>query len=590
MLKGLNPNQKEAVFSSNGPLLIVAGAGTGKTKTLTSRLIYLLENGVSPKNICALTFTNKAAKEMSDRVLKVLQERKLNDLFIGTFHSLGLKILRVESPVFGRDKNFIIFDDNDSFSLIKNIVKNLKIKDSPSSILNSISKIKSGSIQFEEFLESNDEKQNLILEVFKKYESELEKQNAFDFDDLILKVVLLFQQNKNVLEKYQNKFQYILVDEYQDLNNAQYEMIKLLAQKFKNLNVVGDDAQTIYSWRGSNIEIFLNFERDWPNSKIVFLEENYRSTQNILNAAQAVISKNIYQKQKNLKTQNEPGELIKITETENEESEALYVVNAIKKIIQEKKHKSIGILYRINAQSRAIEQVLNLESIPYKIFGGIRFYDRKEIKDVLAGLRFIYNSKDNISFERIKKTFNQKVLNNFLEKIKTNTNKNPVELINLFLNITNYFNYLEKNFSNFKERIENIEELIHFASNFNNLEEFLERIALIQPHDNEKNKNAFLELMTIHLAKGLEFDCVFILGVSEGILPHKLSYYNNKEMEEERRLMYVAMTRAKKELFISYYKEPSRFLFDIPQNLVAFQSFVSNETELIDDELNYIHY
>ncbi|MGB9609143.1 MAG: ATP-dependent helicase, partial [Minisyncoccia bacterium] len=466
-LEELNSNQKKAVLFSRGPLLIVAGAGTGKTKTLINRLIFLLQNKVSPENICAITFTNKAAKEMLERVLKLTTDKNIfKKIFIGTFHSLGVKILKNEAPIFNRNKNFIIFDDNDSFSLIKKIIKDLKIKESPSFFLNSISKIKNGQVHLENFLEDNDKKSNLVLKVFEKYEAELENQNAFDFDDLIEKTVLMFKQKNEILEKYQNKFQYILVDEYQDLNNAQYEMVKLLAQKFKNINVVGDDAQTIYSWRGSNIEIFLNFERDWPEAKIIFLEENYRSTSNILIGAQTIISKNTKQRPKNLIAKNGPGELIKIIETENEESEALFVASQIKKIISEKKYKSIGILYRTNAQSRAIEQALNLESIPYKIFGGIRFYERKEIKDILAGLRFIYNPKDNLSLERIKKIFSQKILNNFFEKTKNAQGKNPTELIDLFLKSTNYLNYLEKNFSNFNDRLENIKELIHFASNF----------------------------------------------------------------------------------------------------------------------------
>ncbi|MCS6789171.1 MAG: UvrD-helicase domain-containing protein [Patescibacteria group bacterium] len=591
VLENLNPNQKKAVLSENGPLLIVAGAGTGKTKTLTSRLIYLLQSGINPQNICAITFTNKAAKEMLDRTIKNIKNPKIvNDLFIGTFHSLGAKILKQEAPILKRNKNFIIFDDNDSFYLIKKIVKNFKTKNSAGYFYNLISKIKNESIHLEEILESGQD-DKIILDIFKEYELELEKHNAFDFDDLIQKVVLIFKKNKNILEKYQNQFQYILVDEYQDLNNIQYEMIKLLAQKSKNINVVGDDAQTIYSWRGSNIKIFLNFEHDWPEANIVFLEENYRSTSNILEAAQAIISKNIYQRPKNLFTNNEKGELIKIIETQNEEEEALFVAKEIKKLIKNKNYKSIGILYRINSQSRAIEQALNFEEISYKIFGGIRFYERKEIKDILAGLRFIYNNQDNLSLERLKKILNQKKLNLFFENIKNikTNSKSPTEFINLFLQNTNYLNYLEKNFTNFNDRLENIKELIYFASGFKTLEEFLEKIALVQPQDNQKNQNAFLELMTIHLAKGVEFDCVFIIGATEGILPHKLSYNKIEEMEEERRLMYVAMTRAKKELFISFYKEPSRFLFDIPQHLIDFQNLSGEKTEFVDDEMNYIH-
>jgi len=589
----LNPQQKSAVFSEEKPLLIVAGAGTGKTKTLTCRLIYLLQKGISPKNICAITFTNKAAEEMKNRVFSALKTEKrvnLNDLFIGTFHSLGAKILRQEAPVFDRNKNFVIFDEDDSFSLIKLILKNEnKKRESPSFFKDKISKIKNNILSFSEIEDSP--QKNEIINIYEKYEKKLKEQNAFDFDDLIQKTVLLFKKDKNILEKYQNKFQYILVDEYQDINNMQYELIYLLAQKFKNINVVGDDAQTIYSWRGSNIEIFLNFEKDWPGARVVFLEENYRSTSNILSAASAVISKNIYQKPKNLWTKNGSGEPIKIIEVKNEDEEALWASEKIKELLKEK--KSIGVLYRTNAQSRSIEEHLNAKSIPYKIFGSIRFYERKEIKDILAMLRLIENPYDEISRERIKKTFTKTIQNKIFEIINNPPkNASPQKLISLFLKNTNYLNYIERNFLNFKERFENIEELMRLASLFNNLKDFLEKIALSQPHDehNEKEKkNALVELMTIHLAKGLEFDYVFILGACEGILPHKLSYYNQKEMEEERRLMYVAMTRARKDLFISFYKEPSRFLFDIPQDLISFISLVGDKDEFTDDEENYIH-
>jgi DNA helicase-2/ATP-dependent DNA helicase PcrA len=593
IFRSLNPQQKSAVFSKEKPLLIVAGAGTGKTKTLTCRLIYLLQKGISPKNICAITFTNKAAEEMKNRVFSALKTEKginSNDLFIGTFHSLGAKILRQEAPVFDRNKNFVIFDEDDSFSLIKLILKNEnKKREGPSFFKDKISKIKNNILSFSE-IEDNPQK-NEIINIYEKYEKKLKEQNAFDFDDLIQKTVLLFKKDKNVLEKYQNRFQYILVDEYQDINNIQYELIYLLAQKFKNINVVGDDAQTIYSWRGSNIEIFLSFEKDWPGAEIVFLEENYRSTSNILSAASAVISKNVYQKPKKLWTKNGDGEPIKIIEVKNEDEEALWVSEKIKELLKEK--KSIGVLYRTNAQSRSIEEHLNAKSIPYKIFGSIRFYERKEIKDILAVLRLIENPYDEISRERIKKTFTKTIQNKIFEIINSQPkNASPQKLINLFLKNTNYLNYIERNFLNFKERFENIEELMRLASLFNNLKDFLEKIALSQPHDehNEKEKkNALVELMTIHLAKGLEFDCVFIIGACEGILPHKLSYYNQKEMEEERRLMYVAMTRARKDLFISFYKEPSRFLFDIPQDLISFISLVMDKDEFIDDEKNYIH-
>ena len=391
----LNLSQKEAVEYKNAPILIAAGAGSGKTKTLTNRLAHLIKNGAKAENIVAITFTNKAAQEMKDRVTVT------GGAFIGTFHSFGARILKSEAPLAGRNSFYSIFDDDDSLSLIKKIMKSLDIsKDSynPRALQGQLSKIKS------EFLDTN-EFEKITAKVFEKYENELLKNNAFDFDDLIEKVVKIFQKHPEVLNKYQEKFRYILVDEYQDINTAQYQLIKLLAKKYKNLSVVGDDQQAIYSFRGADFRNFLNFQKDWPEAKIVKLEQNYRSSGTIITAASMVIQNNKLQTPKTLWTENPAGDPIKIVKTSDPEQEADFVANSISEIAE---RQGIAILYRTNAQSRAVEQSLIAANIPYKIFGGLKFYERKEIKDLVAGLRLAYNPQDSISKERILKNFDKK--------------------------------------------------------------------------------------------------------------------------------------------------------------------------------------
>lgn len=582
----LNDKQKEAVEHAGGPLLIVAGAGSGKTKTLTSRLYYLLKKGTSPENIIAITFTNKAADEMKKRVEKMLNLKKeFNDLFIGTFHSLGVRILKKEAKFFGRNSNFSIFDDDDSFGLIKNIVKNFNFssnnfKFSPASLRRQFSKIKNEFINVYELDED-------IKILFFQYERALEKNNAFDFDDLIQKPVEIFQKDKNILEKYMHQFQHILVDEYQDTNTAQYLFIKLLAQKNRNISVVGDDQQAIYKFRGSDFRNFLNFDHDWPDAKVVFLEQNYRSSGNIIKAASGMISHNKYQKPKQLWTQNYDGELVKVIEHEDEAVQAGWVAARIGSAMNDS-DKSIAVLYRTNAQSRAIETALIEAGISYKIFGGIKFYQRYEIKDIIAALRCLSNPKDSMSLDRLKKNFLKKdfakIEADFLNKEVSLKNFAPINLINQFLEVSNYFNLLKKNYGNFQERIENINELIYFASEFNDLGEFLERVSLLQSSESiNESKKINISLMTIHLSKGLEFDSVFLIGASEGLLPHQMSLSLDDEMEEERRLMYVAMTRAKNNLYLNFYHIPSRFLYEIPPELVEF-----NGKKSLDDEERYI--
>ncbi|MEK9154478.1 MAG: UvrD-helicase domain-containing protein [Patescibacteria group bacterium] len=601
-MANLNKKQKEAVDYLGGPLLIAAGAGSGKTKTLTSRLFSLIKSGILPENIIAITFTNKAADEMRKRIMS--HEEEINSdkperhnskfiiqnlPFIGTFHSLGARILKKEAKFFGRNSNFSIFDEDDSLRLIKMVIKNFNLaeKDSrkitPILLRRDFSRIKNelADVEGEDF-------ENF----YKEYELALKQNNAFDFDDLIEKPVRLFKNHPEILEKYQNQFQYILVDEFQDTNVSQYAFIKFLAQKHKNLSVVGDDQQSIYKFRGSDFRNFLNFEKDWPQTKVILLEQNYRSAGNIIKAASAVIEKNKYQKPKKLWTENSEGDLIKVVEHNDEADEAEYVSSEIENLKRGNADSSIGILYRTNAQSRAIESALIEKGVAYKIFGGLRFYERKEIKDVVAMLRWGANPRDSVSLERLKKNFTKKTFLEIERGLPEAAKKlQPVALISKALEISDYFANLKKNFLNFEERIENINELVYFASGFNDLSEFLERISLLQASDlirEEENtkKITRVNLMSIHLSKGLEFDNVFLIGCNEGLMPHQMSYYSEEEIEEERRLMYVAMTRAKKELCINFYHIPSRFLYEIPPELVKF----SGERSLGDEERYIIEF
>lgn len=600
----LNQKQRQAVLAPSDPLLIVAGAGTGKTRTLTTRIAYLIKTGVSPGMICALTFTNKAAEEMLERVVNSearSAKRKQSDdarfaigdlPFIGTFHSLGARILREAGYILGRKPNFAIFDDDDSFKLIKKLIKGLNFKDArPADLRDKIS-------AFKNRMKGEELEDNRFQKFFDEYEKALLENNAFDFDDLIQKVVLIFRTQPATLARYQKRFSYFLVDEYQDINAIQNEMIKLLAGQKQNLSVVGDYNQILYSWRGSDIEIFLSFERDWPKSQLIFLGENYRSTQNIIEAASALI-KNNFQKPAGLKddalwTRNLKGELLVVKETEDEIGEAEWIANEIAKskaqIAKEDNRLAISdsqfaILYRTNAQSRALEQALLEEEIPYQIFGGLKFYERREIKDIVAALRYVANSADSLSRERLEKLLRKSGFLRLLTALRDNPAKTPVKIIDIFLKHTNYFDYLDKNFANPDERKENVAGLVAFAGNFENLDEFLERVSLLQATDTTANSKAQsankpVSLMTIHLAKGLEFDNVFIAGVNEGLLPHHRSMGSQTELEEERRLIYVAMTRARKRLFLSFYDLPSRFLSEIPEEFLEF----SGERGLNDEE------
>lgn len=566
LAENLNKNQYEAVNYGNGPLLIVAGAGSGKTRVLTGRLLKLLKDGVSPDNILAITFTNKAAKEMKKRVN---DHRPL----IGTFHSFGARILRKEARHWGRTARFTIYDDNDSSSLLKKIIKNMNLpkdKQKFAGFSYLISKAKSEMAIIED---------ELALEIFDNYEKLLKENNAFDFDDLIEKPVRLFQKHPIILEKYQKQYQHILVDEFQDTNTAQYLLIKLLAQKHRNISVVGDDAQSIYGWRHADFKNILNFDKDWSGTQITLLEENYRSTANIIDAANQLIKNNRLQRPKDLWTKNPPGEKIRVIASATEDEEADWIASQINE------SEEVAILYRTNAQSRAIEQALLQYRIPYRIFGGIKFYERKEIKDLIAGLRLAANPQDGVSLTRIQKNFSKKKSAYLIEELPRLADKlTPVELINFIINNTNYVDYLENNFKNSDERWDNIKELINFATSAGSLDELLESASLTQAQDfsSLRGEAEAISLMTIHLAKGLEFDTVFVAGCTESILPHQRSLSTKEELEEERRLMYVAMTRARRRLFLTFHHLPSRFLYELPSGLI--------DNDLPDEDERYIEY
>lgn len=591
-LKGLNERQKEAVEHVNGPILIAAGAGSGKTKTLTSRLAYLIQQGADPAKIIAITFTNKAANEMRERVSKTsnLELSTLNRLFIGTFHSLCVRILKEESGLINRTPNFTIYDADDSLSLIKKVMKSLDIsKDtiSPVSVQNRISQIKSEMLSAEDF-------DKVTKKIFEKYESALATSNALDFDDLITKAVEVLEKHPKILQKYRDRFRWILVDEYQDINTSQYKFIRLLAEEHQNLSVVGDDQQAIYSFRGADFRNFLNFQNDWPKAKIVKLEQNYRSASNIIDAASALMKHNKLQTPKTLWTENPAGDPIKILRVTDPEEEAAIIASQI----EATRNASVAVLYRTNAQSRAIEQALIASNVPYKIFGGLKFYERKEIKDLVAGLRLANNPSDSVSAERISKNFDKKTAQYLLTELPRLGGKLKIlELINFFIENANYIEFLEKEYKNARERIENVNEFITFASTFKELPEFLERISLLQSTDSPSSKlptsNIQLptaSLMTIHMAKGLEFDNVFVIGCADGILPHERSYGSLDDIEEERRLMYVAMTRARKKLWLSLSGTPSRFLYELPGDLVDFTDIALGKKDLPDEDEMYIEY
>jgi DNA helicase-2/ATP-dependent DNA helicase PcrA len=648
LLDALNEKQKEAVTQIKGAVLVLAGAGSGKTRALTYRVAYLIqEKKVNPRNILAVTFTNKAAGEMRDRIKELLNLAPQISTYsskiphVGTFHSICAKILREEIEKIGYDKNFVIYDDRDQLALIKKVMKELEVSEEqikPKAVLGTISKAKSNLINEADFQKNaSSYYEELVSGVYSKYQQRLKVTNAVDFDDILMLVVQLFKKNPEILKKYQEIFKYIMVDEYQDTNHTQYIFLKLLAEKYGNICVVGDDWQSIYGWREANIRNILEFEKDYPSAKVVLLEQNYRSTKNILDAAHCVIEKNVNQKKKKLWTDNETGELLMILEVENEKKEANKIAEEIKRVQSEEGESlsDLAVLYRTNAQSRALEEAFLKQAIPYKIVGGLKFYQRKEIKDILSYLYFILNPSDEVSFERIvnqpargigKKTveriikcsqvkqvnilevlkskdltefkINQgkrKVLNDFaemVEKIRKERKEMTVaELIEKIYNNSGYQKMLLKEGEEGEVRNENIQELLTVAQKFdageNDLEKFLEEVALVSQSDKDLEEKEAVFLMTVHSAKGLEFNRVFLAGMEEGLFPHSRSVINPTEMEEERRLCYVAITRAKKKayLFFTNYRNiygntqssvKSRFLEEININLI--------EAEVVKEE------
>ena len=616
LLNNLNKQQIEAVKHIDGPCLVMAGAGSGKTKVLTTRIAYLIENGVRDYNILAITFTNKAAKEMRERVNNIVGE--INS-FIGTFHSFGLRIIRENYMYLGLDKNFTIIDSDDVLSIIKKILKdkNLDPKHySPYYIRNKISFIKSqmlSDIEIEKCF--NTEIDLVVKDVYYLYQDKMVKNNSIDFDDLISKPVELFRNHREILEHYQEKYKYILIDEYQDTNPVQYKLSTMLANKHKNIFVVGDMNQSIYAFRQADYRNILNFERDYEDCKVIKLEENYRSTNNILNAANSVIKNNKERKDLNLWSEKGDGLKIKYMRAYDEKHEITLVIEEINKLLDEGyKRSEIGILYRTNAQSRVVEEGFLNKGIPYKVVGSYYFYNRKEIKDLISYLRLIYNNHDEISLRRIinvpKRGIGDSAIKNIenisnvegismfdalstkkeldfknmiLDLVEKSQNMSLTELIDVVLDVTGMKEELENDKTLENElRLDNLMEFKSITASFEertgliNLGDFLEEISLIADLSNHKEDNDEVTLMTIHSAKGLEFDVVFLVGMEEGIFPHTMSLMENG-IEEERRLCYVGITRARERLYLTNTKRrmlygkdtmnmPSRFIDEIDSN------------------------
>jgi DNA helicase-2/ATP-dependent DNA helicase PcrA len=602
-LLGLNPQQKEAVLQKNGPILIIAGAGAGKTKTIAHRILHLIKEGVAPENILAITFTNKASKEMRERVEKIISTDKsvnfpinyLHKPFISTFHSLGVHIIKENSRLIGLTRNFSIMDRGDSSKLVKECLKSLDIDPKqfePNKILNIISREKGNLISSEEYSVGAEKNgytlQSVTQKVWPMYEKKLATEKALDFDDLLLKTYNILKNYKEILEKYQNLWKYIHIDEYQDTNKVQYEIAKMLAEKNRNICVVGDIDQSIYSWRGADIQNILSFETDYPEAKIVLLEENYRSTQTILSVANEVIKNNKLRREKNLFTKNDIGEKISFLKALNETEEARFIARKSQELIGKGvSPREIAVLYRANFQSRVLEEAFLTESVPYQVLG-TKFFERKEVKDILSFLRAGVNPESLSDIKRIinvpargigkvtiLKIFEggkdklpegvrEKVNNffNLLTKIKNETEKSkPSEVIKFIIKESGIEFELQKGNDEDKERLENMRELATLAIKYDHLpkpegiEKLLEEAALATDQDTlEKNENA-VKLMTVHASKGLEFDYVFITGLEQDLFPHQGMGTESKtpeEMEEERRLFYVALTRARIKLFLTY--------------------------------------
>lgn len=629
-LSTLNPQQRAAVEHTDGPLLILAGAGSGKTRVLTVRIAYILQQDLArPEEILAVTFTNKAAGEMKERIAHLL-DGKVQLPWMGTFHSICVKILRRDGHLVGLSPNFSIYDPGDQLDMVKQAMEesHISTKDvNPRAVHSHISSAKNemvGTVDYEQFAQGYF--QELVAKIYPAYQKLLKENNAVDFDDLLLLVVQLLRDNAGVREKYQELFKYILVDEYQDTNNVQYIMVNLLAEKHRNICCVGDDDQSIYSFRGANIRNILNFKRDYPDATVVKLEQNYRSTKKILEAAHHVVKKNKQRTDKKLWTENAEGKNILLFTAENESDEARWVVSRIKNMLADGKDaEEIAILYRTNAQSRALEEAFVREAVNYRIVGGVRFYERKEIKDILAYLKIIHNPKDNTSLKRIVNVprrgigakaleelaemakqehlgqaellaregieFSAKPLQKFamlVSKIKQQSEKlNVVELIEFILDESGYLASLQDGTMENESRIENLKELMTVAAKYMEYEPtvgltlFLEEVGLLE-EDRRGDDSAAVTLMTIHAAKGLEFENVFLVGMEEGLFPHSRVFTDPHELEEERRLAYVAITRAKQNLHLVH--ADSRVYFGSRQNNMLSRFVEDIPSQLIDRE------
>ncbi len=634
ILTNLNDPQHEAVAHTEGPLLILAGAGSGKTRVLTHRIANLLTRGVEPWRILAVTFTNKAAQEMRERVGTLIGPAS-NKLWVSTFHTACVRILRQEIDALGYDKNFVIFDSQDQQTLIKNILKEMNLSDKnyhPKALAGAISTAKNellGPADYQR--KAADFWSNTVAEVYQVYQKKLQSNNGLDFDDLIMNTVNLFRKFPEVLDKYQERFRYIMIDEYQDTNHAQYVLVNLLAAKYRNLCVVGDDDQSIYSFRSADIRNILEFERDFPEVTVIKLEQNYRSTKNILEAANEVIKNNRGRKSKRLWTENREGDKLRLYPAVDERDEARFVVDEIRRLMatEGRKPNDFALLYRTNAQSRSFEEIMIQYGMPYRVIGGFRFYERKEIKDVLSYLRLVYNPQDKVSLSRIinipKRGIGEASFERFLFFLEDNNytilegfanltaipslttraikplqefqrllegwlkakdHKSVTELTELILKESGYLQELRNEGTiEAQGRLENLEEFLALTVEFEknsddrSLAAFLETVALVADVDDYQAEADSVVLMTLHSAKGLEFPVVFLVGFEEGLFPHNRSLMEPKELEEERRLCYVGITRAKQLLYITYANlrtiygscnssMPSRFLMELPKETI----------------------
>ena len=638
MLDKLNERQKEAVLATEGPVLVLAGAGSGKTTVLVNRIAYMIsEKHIRPWNILAITFTNKAAREMKDRIERLLGDTA-KDMWIGTFHSVCVRILRSCIDLLGYSRDFVIYDTADTKTVMKECLRELDIDEKSFPVRNVLSIISNAkndlmdAATFENVYKS-DYRMSIIAKIYYRYQTKLRKNNAVDFDDIILNTVKILSENPDVLSKYQDKFQYILVDEYQDTNNSQYLLINLLAQANRNLCVVGDDDQSIYKFRGANIGNILNFEDDYSDVQKITLDQNYRSTQNILDAANSVISNNKGRMGKSLWTSNGDGNRVYVYTGTNEYDEARYIARQIKKHFDEQgSFSDCAILYRTNAQSRVIEEMLMRESVPYKVLSGLRFYDRKEIKDIIAYLRVVYNPNDDVSLARIINEPKRKIGNATLEKARNIAREKETSLYDVISHADDYpeFKTAIKKLLSFSEiiqsliklkdtvtiedltgrilndtgympalvmedttesktRIENLGEFISVITEFekneetgNTLGEFLENISLVSDIDGYDENEDSAVLMTIHSAKGLEFPIVFLSGLEEGLFPGMRSMESDDDIEEERRLCYVAITRAKEQLYIT--KTISRTIHGKTMPTTASRFFREIPVEYLEDK------